>query len=374
MSEFLELTGPLSVTARVLIGLGLLSAAAALILWLATLIAGWRVAAGGLGLVIGGGLLAILFLPVGTAGLGAPPDPAATFEDAVARFEQDLAASPVPLNPLCAPELMTHGGRTGTVVVLIHGVSSCPRAFVDLAPLLHARGHTVMTVRLPQNGHADRATDALRLMTAEALAAFGDEVVDVASGLGDSVVVLGISAGGTVAGWTAQTRGEVDRAVLVAPFYGLGSFGPRLNVALMRAMLILPDVSIWKDPVARAAFEGGMPHAYKRQSTRATGEIMRLGFATWRLAREDAPRAGEIVVVTNDADSAVSNETTGAVVGAWEADGTHVVTHTFPAHHGLGHELIDPMEPGANPAITYPVIVGLLEGGTPLEGGAALAD
>lgn len=363
MSTFLEWTGPLSVTERVLIGLALLFAAIGFLMWLGTLVAGWRKAAGGVGLFVSGAILALLFLPVRTEGLATAPDPASGYEEAVARFTSRLAVAPEPLSPLCEPSLMTHGERTETVVVLIHGVTSCPRAFVDFAPLLHARGHTVMTVRLPRNGYADRATDALAQMTAEELAAFGSEVVDVAAGLGESVIVLGISAGGTVAGFVAQTREEVDRAVLVAPLYGLGSFGPRMNVALMRAMLLLPDVVIWKDPVEREAFTGGMPHAYVRHSTRATGEIMHLGFATWRLAREEAPAAREIVAIMNAADTAVSNAATEGVLEAWSGEGADVVTYTFPAEHGLGHELIDPEEPGADPSLTYPVIVRLLEGG-----------
>ena len=46
----------------------------------------------------------------------------------------------MPLNPLCHPELMTHGARAARAVVLLHGISSCPRAFVDFAPMLFARG------------------------------------------------------------------------------------------------------------------------------------------------------------------------------------------------------------------------------------------
>jgi alpha-beta hydrolase superfamily lysophospholipase len=231
---------------------------------------------------------------------------------------------------------------------------------VDFAPLLHERGHTVLVVRMPYNGFADRGTDALKNITAEGLAAFGDDVVDVAEGLGEEVIFLGISAGGTIAGWAAQNRAEVDRGVLVAPFYGLGRLGPRVNLALMRAMLVLPNVSLWKDPALRERWDG-MAHAYARQSSRATAEIIRLGLGTYRQADEWAAEAREIVVITNEADTAVSNATTDAVVAAWREQGVPLTTYAFPARHGLGHELIDPEEPGADPALTYPVILQLLE-------------
>jgi len=182
--------------------------------------------------------------------------------------------------------------------------------------------------------------------------------------------VVGISAGGTAAAFAAQNRPDVTRAVILAPFFGLSGFGPRINLVLMRAMLILPSISIWKDPVLRERFEG-MPHAYQRQETRGIGEIMSLGFATYREARETPPAAGELAVVTNEADTAVSNSVTDAFVDAWRRDGRTVTTYVFPEADGLGHELIDPLEPGANPALTYPVILDLIEGGdgNPAPGG-----
>ena len=355
-----EWIGPLSVTGRALLGVGTGAVCLGIAVALTSFLTGLRIAMALWTTAVAAAALAIIFVPVASQDFPKDARPTDSVEAAMARFEQDLAVAPQPLNPLCAPYVRSDGARSDTVVVLIHGVSSCPQAFVDFTPHLRERGITVMAVRMPQNGYADRATDALKDLTAEGLAAFGDDVVDVATGLGEEVIVLGISAGGTVAGWVAQQRSEVDRAVLVAPFYGLGRFGPRMNRALMRAMLFLPDISIWKDPIARDRAEGGMAHAYKRQSTHGTGEIMRLGLATAEAAGRRPPAAGDIVVVTNDADTAVSNETTAAVVDAWRARGADLTTATFPARHGLGHELIDPEEPGANTALTYPVLLELI--------------
>ena len=46
-----------------------------------------------------------------------------------------------------------------------------------------------------------------------------------------------------------------------------------------------------------------------------------------------------------------------------------VSRYQFARSHGLGHELIDPLEPGADPALTYPVLVALIEGRDPGPGG-----
>ena len=88
-------------------------------------------------------------------------------------------------------------GTPRGAVILLHGISNCPHTYVRLGAMLHARGHSVVMPRMPQNGHADRNTDALRRLTAEQLASYGDAAVDVAAGLADEVVVCGISAGGS---------------------------------------------------------------------------------------------------------------------------------------------------------------------------------
>lgn len=359
MSWIEDFAGSLTVEQQAALTAAIFAVAIAVAVGLTALAVGlkWSLIAWGAGVVVV--VAAALFLPVDTADLVAEPRPETTYEGALARFEAERAKTAAPLNPLCEPQILGHGRRTQKAVVLLHGVSSCPQAFVDFAPLLHAAGYNVLAARMPQNGYADRSTDALARLTAEDLQTFGDTSVDIAAGLGEEVVVLGISAGGTVAAWIGQNR-DVDRVVLVAPFFGLANFGVRLNVALMRVMLFLPPISIWKDPVLRDRFEG-MPHAYQRQSTRGTGEIMRLGLATYRQARERAPAAAQAAIVTNAADTAVDNEVTRFFARAWIDRGMEVIAYEFDAGHKLGHELIDPLEPGSDPALTYPLLIGMIE-------------
>lgn len=352
----------MSVTQKVLAGLAILLAILAAAVALTAWVTSWPVALalwiGGAGLVV----LAAVRLPVRSADLRSTPAPCRDFAESLARFEAEGAETADRLNPLCHPVLLHHGAKTATAVVLIHGISSCPRAFVDFAPLLHARGHNVLAVRMPCNGLADRATDALDDLTAGRLAAFGDASVDLARGLGEEVVVCGISAGGTVAAWIAETRADVARAVLIAPFLGLPGIGATLNRLVMRLMLLLPPVSVWKDPVLRERFVG-MPHAYKRQSTRGTGEVLRLGHAARALAAQARPKAESLVLVTNANDRAIDNRAAEGFADLCDATGGRVRRYGFPKSLGLGHEIIDPLEPGANPEVTYPVLVALIEGG-----------
>ena len=209
---------------------------------------------------------------------------------------------------------------------------------------------------MPENGYADRATDALKRLTAEQLRDWGDSAVDIAAGLGDEVVVLGISAGGVVAAWCGQNRPEVGARSWSRRCSASRTSGPaqRRDDAIT---LFLPDVSIWKDPVLRARLRG-LPHGYKRQSSRATGEILRLAHASARQAEAARRRPARL--------RSSSTRTTPRSTTAWRparrrlgaVTGWRSARYEFARRHGLGHELVDPMEPGADPALTYPVLSG----------------
>jgi len=90
---------------------------------------------------------------------------------------------------------------------------------------------------------ADRKVENLSPLKAEELRDCADTSVDLASGLGQKVYVAGLSAGGTLAAWIAQNRGQVTRAVLIALALGLTRHeGTRLQKALALLLPFLPDV------------------------------------------------------------------------------------------------------------------------------------
>ena len=80
---------------------------------------------------------------------------------------------------------------------------------------------TNLTGRLPRHGLADRRVENLTPLKAEELRDCADTGVDIGCGLGEKVYVAGLSAGGTMAAWVAQNRGEVARMLLIAPALGL---------------------------------------------------------------------------------------------------------------------------------------------------------
>ena len=298
--------------------------------------------------------------PLSTRGLTSNPAPANSFGEAMQRFSAIKAHREAEIHPNCEAYVLHHGERVGKAYLLVHGISNCPFSMVDFAPRLHALGHNVLVARMPENGHQDNSTNALKNITAQSLAGFSDECVDIAAGLANRVTVVGISAGGVIAGWMGQNRCEIDRAVLIAPAYGLSSFGSGLNHSLMRLMLFLPNFSVWKDPIKRS-HATSREHSYKRQSTRGMGHVMKLGLVTLKQAKSKRPSAASITLITNAGDKAVDTAMSRGIAGAWERKGAAITKFEFPQHYQLPHELIDPTEEGARPEITYPKIIELAE-------------
>src|SRR5262249_34407815 len=124
------------------------------------------------------------------------PHPAATYAEAAARFEALSAKDDEQVNVVCRSQLLSHGAKVERAIVLVHGIPNCPQQYARLGPLFFERGLNVLIPRMPHHGYADRATHDLRLLTTAELRDFADETSDIACGLGEQVIYLGLSAGG----------------------------------------------------------------------------------------------------------------------------------------------------------------------------------
>src|SRR5439155_25994798 len=165
------------------------------------------------------------------------PRPAADYEQALQRIDSLRAADGSEINPDCRLVLLSHGRRTARVVVLLHGLTNCPRQLEALGRMLYDRGANVLIARVPHHGFADRMTSDLARLTAAELVRFGDEVADIGQGLGDSVTVAGLSLGGVVAAWIAEERADVDHAIVISPVFGVAAVWAPLTPGLTRALL-----------------------------------------------------------------------------------------------------------------------------------------
>ena len=306
-------------------------------------------------------VLAVLYLalvPIGTGGLRSQPRPAATFGEAAGRVEALRAAEGEAFHPKCRVIFFSHGQKTPRAIVFAHGYTSCPEQFRPLGERFFNQGYNVLIAPLPHHGLADRLTADHGRLTAEELARYTDEVVDIGRGLGQHLTLAGLSGGGVVTAWAAQTRADLDQAVVISAALGFQAIQRPLTVAMMNVAVALPDAFSWWDPAEKD--KSGLEYTYPRFSRRALGQILRLGYAALARARKSPPGAKSIVVVTNAHDPSVDNWAAQRLADAWRKSGAlNVRAYEFPLEHNLPHDLIDPGAADAQPEVVFPKLVEL---------------
>jgi carboxylesterase len=197
-------------------------------------------------------------------------------------------------------------------------------------------------------------------MRAEDFMRYGDEVVDIACGLGDHVTMAGISGGGLVTAWVAQQREDVDLAVPISPGLGIKVI-PRFWTPFMSwALRVLPNWYIWEDPEKKE--NAPRLYNYVRIPSKVVGQILRMGLAVKALALLEAPLAGTIVVITNLNDPGIDNIAVDKVTDLWRTRrAKNVQAYQFPKELGLGHDIIDVKDPQMDVAVVYPKLFELID-------------
>jgi alpha-beta hydrolase superfamily lysophospholipase len=281
--------------------------------------------------------------------------PAATYAEALARFQVLAGRDGRETNAACRSRLFTRGGRTGRVVVLLHGFTNCPKQFERLGILLHDAGANVLIPRVVRHGLGDRMTHDLAGLTGRELVDAAGEAVDIARGLGDTVVVIGLSSTAVAAAALAQTRSDIYRAVLLAPALAPRRVSAPLTRRVATLLIHAPNLFVWWDSKAKESLPGPA-QAYPRFPTRALGEIYRLGSQVLDAAGRERPAARSIAVVTTAADRAVNNGTIAELTRRWRARGGAVTEHEFPANLRVNHDMIEPEQLDARVDAVYPVV------------------
>jgi pimeloyl-ACP methyl ester carboxylesterase len=289
------------------------------------------------------------------------PKPVTSYEAAVSGVETLQGRDSDKINPLCRTTLLTHGRKTGEVIVYLHGFTNCPNQFQQLGARFFELGYNVLVPRMPLHGIADRLTKDLARLTAEELVTFTSEVLNIARGLGERVTIIGLSLGGTMAAWAAQQRPDLDRAVLIAPLISLKLIPRFMEKSVVSLAMNLPNVFLWWDPREGAGLEPA--HAYPRHCTHALGESMRLAYRVKADAAQHPPKAKEVLVITNAADLAVDNSVMAEVVDDWRKNGAeNIETYQFEGSLNLHHDCIDPGQATQKVDQVYPVLLNLIAG------------
>ncbi len=303
-------------------------------------------------------MLVLGFIPTSTTELGAQPNPVDDYDNALVQLEDvqenDLSQNIV---EVCKTQWLAHGQKTEKVIVFFHGLSNCPAQFDPLAQEFFDLGYNVIIPRFPAHVDISRSPRYMT-PTAEAFRPMADEAIDLAQGFGEQVYVLGLSAGGGVAAWVAQERSDVERVVLVAPFYGLMGMPEVVNQWVTNLLTRLPN--IW--------FPGTSPVPYQYLGTATTGigESMRFAQVPRQASAQAKLSVGSVVLVTVENDSVVSNQMAYQVLTQWEENGANTEEFVFPIELGLPHDVIDIHQAKGNPELVYPILIDLVEGRTPV--------
>jgi pimeloyl-ACP methyl ester carboxylesterase len=308
-----------------------------------------------------GFLVYITLKPLGAETLAAQPDPTASREEALQRWAAVEARDDETIDERCRTWSLLHDEPVETTVVLLHGYTNCPYMFRRLGADLHEIGWNVLVPRYPYHGYVDRLSPDQGQLTAEDLVHVTDEAIDIAEGLGDRVVVGGISAGGVAAAWAAQNRPEVDHVVGLAPMVNLRPIPDWFATQVVNAVTSVPDIQYWWDPGKKETIPPD--YGYPRLSSHAVAQLIRLGMVTLEQARAEPHTADHVVLTTNPNDGAVKPETVEAIVEAWQKSGASASVYEWPAEMGLGHNMVDDAVNTGKFEAIYPILMQLFTEG-----------
>ncbi len=260
------------------------------------------------------------------------------------------------LNPVCYSRAMLHGHRTADAIILWHGFTNCPDQFVELGRLFFDRGYNVFIPLIPRHGLRDRMTDALADLTRAELKMAALEALRIGFGLAERVNTAGLSLGGVLAAWIAQTS-QIGTALAISPFFALPWFGRAINGYVCDVLLGLPNFWMWWDPRLK---ENCKPdHAYPRFPTHALATLMKFGQSAFTLAGQTPPLAQRCVLALNARDPAINLMVARELWTMWEHTGQMVETFVYTDLPAI-HDIIEPTTFLQAPQLTYPRLVELM--------------
>lgn len=285
--------------------------------------------------------------------------PARTYEEALERVRVMGMLDDDTVRPQAYTRLYSHDRATPLSIVLWHGITNNPQQYDLLAPQLHARGHNVLVPRLPGHGDRDRMTTRLKSLTAEGLLAAATEAVDIAQGLGEQVVLAGISTSGLLCAYFAQYRRDVAHCVPINPVFSMLSLSRGVNDLVEKVLLLLPNFYFWWNPRIK---EAQLPlHGYPRVPTHALMQCLRIGDDIYNRAQADPPLCGAVTFVTNRLDPAVNNNVTYAIFRFWQRQAAERVRIFEFDDLPKNHDIIDPTDALAQVDTVYPKLVEICE-------------
>ena len=285
-----------------------------------------------------------LFGPWGDPPLTSSASPATGYEDAVRRIAAiDTAEKDPRVSPGAHSIHLLHGSQVATAVVLFHGYTSSPKQFALVAQAYYQQGYNVWAPLAPYHGYVNRLTPDLSHLTTDMLRAYADRSVDIARGLGQHVIVVGLSGGGALAEWVLSERPDVEEAISISPF--LQPIGtPHWQIRPLYRATHFFDAGRWWDAQKKEHLGEGDPHnnTYPRTTYRGLAAYMTLGqWATDHIKRTGQPAAGRLLLVVNEGDVKLDGAYNASSARGLAAP-ERLTIFRIPKSVGLGHDIVDP--------------------------------
>jgi esterase/lipase len=253
---------------------------------------------------------------------------------------------------------LTQGHRAARAVVLFHGLTDSPLQLATLAHLLYDEGDNVYVPRLPRHGLLGGDVAVLAKLSSDELRHSADSAVTIANGLGDSVIVVGLSLGGTMAGWVAQNR-RVWRSVLIAPALEAGRIPKMFDRPIIGLSDRLPNITR-RDPV-----DTTRPDREPGYTTHVLAELLKFGRSVLADATRKAPGTQQISILVNANDRTVKESSSEELGGQWARHGANVWLYEIPDSLRLAHNIIDPVEGASRAPMVLKLIRDLAHGVPP---------
>ncbi len=265
-----------------------------------------------------------------------------TWQGSLERVAQIMEKDDESIAPACRTQLLSHDTPTPQAYVMIHGYTNAPAQFREVAQAFFDDGANVLVPRIPYHGYADPLTRELSNLTPEVFEEFCNEVAEAAAGLGERVVVVGLSLGGLLASYMGKMRDEVAEVRLVSPFIQPKSVPEWVDAPFDAAMRALPDVYSWWNPKLHEKEVAGT-WATPKFSMKAIGA--QIAFRR-QVERTDAARKTKldrVLLVLNEADIAVRNDVAARFVTS-QLEPVAELTEVVELSKSLGftHDVFEP--------------------------------
>jgi carboxylesterase len=184
--------------------------------------------------------------------------------------------------------------------------------------------------------------------------------LDIASGLGDHISLVGLSGGAVAAAWMAQNRDGIESVVLVSPFFGSHGHPVALIDGISAVLTRAPNFYFWKNDKEKEAI-AGPSYAYPRFGTRCLADTIELSRDVRDHLASHPLRVSRMAILISAGDKGANSEQTNQLTAQWERKNPgRVSIYEFPEALGIPHDMIDPNQPDAKTQITYPKVLEFL--------------